>query len=64
MEHGNEEKDEPQLFLDAVKDVTPLKHGIAELTSRQSATLDVVHQRGPSRPIRTRRLIVVSLSVI
>ena len=45
--HGDKEKDEGELFLDAVKDVTPLKHGIAEVTTRQWATPAAADQRGP-----------------
>jgi DNA-nicking Smr family endonuclease len=37
MAHRNKE-DEAQLFLESVKDVKQMKHGIAELTIRQTAT--------------------------
>lgn len=46
MTNRNKEEDEAQLFLDSVNDVKPLRHGIAELPSRPSAT-PAVRQRRP-----------------
>jgi DNA-nicking Smr family endonuclease len=39
MTKRNKEEEESQLFLDAVKDVKPLKHGIAELRTKQLPAL-------------------------
>jgi DNA-nicking Smr family endonuclease len=47
MTKRSKEEDEAQLFLDSVKGLRPLKHGIAELRTTQLATPAVVGQRGP-----------------